>query len=61
MKPDVAKFVREKLDHDAKDIRLFELALTHASHSSDNYERLEFLGDRVLGYVIGRGAVRSPP
>ena len=28
--------------------------LLRSSHSSDNYERLEFLGDRVLGYVIAR-------
>jgi ribonuclease-3 len=44
--------VREKLGHEPKDVRLFELALTHASAGSDNYERLEFLGDRVLGHVI---------
>ena len=61
MKPDVAKFVREKLGYEAKDVRLFELALTHASHSSDNYERLEFLGDRVLGYVIGRALYERHP
>ena len=52
MKADVAKFVREKLGHEPKDLRLFELALTHASSGKDNYERLEFLGDRVLGHVI---------
>lgn len=31
---------------------LYVQALTHASFSSSNYERLEFLGDRVLGMVI---------
>ncbi len=31
---------------------LFERALTHGSQGADNYERLEFLGDRVLGLII---------
>jgi ribonuclease III len=31
---------------------LFERALTHGSEARANYERLEFLGDRVLGLVI---------
>jgi ribonuclease-3 len=37
------------------DKRLLKLALTHVSASStrpDSYERLEFLGDRVLGLVV---------
>jgi ribonuclease-3 len=54
VKADVAKFVRGKLGHEPKDVRLFELALTHSSARSENYERLEFLGDRVLGHVIAR-------
>lgn len=32
---------------------LFQMALTHGSASPRHYERLEFLGDRVLGLVIG--------
>ena len=52
MKTDVAAFVRDKLGHDPNDIRLFELALTHSSVGGGSYERLEFLGDRVLGMVI---------
>lgn len=31
---------------------LFQQALTHGSHGDDDYQRLEFLGDRVLGLVI---------
>jgi ribonuclease III len=31
---------------------LFQRALTHASFGGDQYERLEFLGDRVLGLAI---------
>ncbi|WP_315761244.1 ribonuclease III [Sphingomonas sp. Y38-1Y] len=30
----------------------FARALTHGSQAADNYERLEFLGDRVLGLTI---------
>ncbi|WP_265570361.1 ribonuclease III [Sphingomicrobium nitratireducens] len=37
------------------DPALFEQALTHGSRKGDeNYERLEFLGDRVLGLVVAR-------
>ena len=32
---------------------LLAQALTHRSHSADNYERLEFLGDGVLNCVVG--------
>jgi ribonuclease III len=35
-----------------KDMALYSLALTHGSHGTDSYQRLEFLGDRVLGLVI---------
>lgn len=31
---------------------LLERALTHRSHSADHYERLEFLGDGILNFVI---------
>ena len=31
---------------------LLTRALTHRSHGSDNYERLEFLGDSLLGFII---------
>ena len=32
--------------------KLLERALTHRSRSHENYERLEFLGDSVLGFVV---------
>lgn len=35
------------------DARLLRLALTHRSCGSPNNERLEFLGDAVLGLVVG--------
>jgi ribonuclease III len=61
MSGDLRAFVREKLGHDAGDIALFELALTHSSAGSTNYERLEFLGDRVLGMVIAHALYERYP
>ena len=54
MTREVADFVVTKLGHQPKDLALFERALTHSSLGRDSYERLEFLGDRVLGLVVGR-------
>jgi ribonuclease-3 len=34
------------------DLAAYERALTHGSQAAANYERLEFLGDRVLGLMI---------
>jgi len=58
---DVAAFIRDKLGHEPKDLALFELALTHASVTAQSYERLEFLGDRVLGLVIAAALYRRYP
>lgn len=54
MRGEIQAFVETKLGHRPKDLGLFELALTHSSAGALNYERLEFLGDRVLGMVIAR-------
>ena len=35
-----------------RDATLLARALTHRSHGNQNYERLEFLGDSILGFVI---------
>jgi ribonuclease III len=61
MSRDVPAFVRDKLGYEAKDISLFEFALTHSSTGSANYERLEFLGDRVLGMVIAHALYERYP
>jgi ribonuclease-3 len=45
-------WLAETLGRAAADQALFERALTHSSQSEENYERLEFLGDRVLGLVV---------
>ena len=61
MSANVAAFVREKLGHEPRDLTLFELALTHSSVGGDNYERLEFLGDRVLGDGHRQRPLRTLP
>jgi ribonuclease-3 len=59
---DVSAFVSEQLGHQPKNIELFELALTHKSiGGSEDYERLEFLGDRVLGHIIARALYERHP
>ncbi len=50
----ILAFVRETLGHDPRDAALFERAFSHSSAGRDSYERLEFLGDRVLGLVVAR-------
>ena len=49
---DLAGWVTATFGRAPDDLARFERALTHGSQSSDTYERLEFLGDRVLGLVI---------
>ena len=40
------------LEYSFSDVELLETALTHRSVGKHNYERLEFLGDSILGFVI---------
>jgi ribonuclease-3 len=54
VKAEVTEFVSAQLGHRPTASALFERALTHSSASRTSYERLEFLGDRVLGLVIAR-------
>jgi len=44
-------WLRDTLCYTPRDARLFETALTHRSAGSPNNERLEFLGDAVLGLI----------
>jgi len=44
-------WLRDTLGYTPRDARLFETALTHRSAGAPNNERLEFLGDAVLGLV----------
>ena len=52
------------LNYQFKSNRLLEEALTHSSarkSSKANNERLEFLGDRVLGLIIAEELLRLNP
>lgn len=53
-KPDVIDVIAERLGYRFNDANLLEQALTHGSSPKTpaNYERLEFLGDRVLGLIV---------
>ncbi len=44
-----------------KDLALLELALTHRSCGSNNNERLEFLGDAALNFIIGHAIYQRLP
>lgn len=50
-----------RLGVEFSDIALFEQALTHRSADSRNNERLEFLGDAVLGLVTAEALYRAFP
>ncbi len=54
--------LQEKIEYKFKDLVLLQTALTHSSTGeTKNYERLEFLGDRVLGLVIASLLFRRFP
>jgi ribonuclease-3 len=49
---DTAGWIEATLGQRPLDPALYERALTHSSRGEAHYERLEFLGDRVLGLVV---------
>ncbi|KKW92725.1 ribonuclease III [Sphingobium chungbukense] len=51
-KPDTEGWLRALIGRAPKDPAAFTQALTHGSANMVNYERLEFLGDRILGLLI---------
>jgi len=42
----------QEINYKFKNKELLDLAFTHSSYGAENNERLEFLGDRVLGLVM---------
>ena len=62
------KKLEKKINYKFKNIALLEEALTHSSYKINNtktkkknYERLEFLGDRVLGLILAEFFFKSFP
>ncbi len=55
---------QKNIGYSFKDIKLLELALTHSSYANENKlksnnERLEFLGDSVLGFVTAEYLIKN--
>ena len=49
------------LQYEFRNKDLLKKALTHKSYSENNNEKLEFLGDRVLGLVISKKLLEKYP
>jgi ribonuclease III len=59
-----SRALQERLGYAFRDLELFARALTHASAKDDDHpsnERLEFLGDAVLGLVVGHFLFHAYP
>ena len=54
-------WLKNSLNYQFNDVRLLELSLTHRSVAGANNERLEFLGDAVLDFVISEVVFRAHP
>lgn len=54
MDANIKKWLIDFLGHEPGDEALYQRALTHGSTGKPDYQRLEFLGDRVLGLVIAQ-------
>ena len=60
MKQDFDKLLRD-INYQFRDPDLLKKALTHSSAGKNNYERLEFLGDSILGWVIAEAIFQRFP
>ena len=62
---ELARWIEQALGHAPLALAPFERALTHASHADGqagaSYERLEFLGDRVLGLAMAEWLYETFP
>ena len=53
--------LQQRLGYQFENLQLLEQALTHKSYAKENNERLEFVGDAVLGYLVGSMLYRKYP
>ncbi len=54
--------LEKKINLKFKNIKLLERSLTHKSYNPDvNYEKLEFLGDRILGLTVSNKLLEMYP
>ncbi len=53
--------LEQHLGYCFEDQRQLQLALTHRSHGATNNERLEFLGDSILNFIIGEALFKRLP
>lgn len=60
MKPDL-KILERKLGYSFKNQLLLQKALTHRSMRFEHNERLEFLGDSILNFIIANALYRQFP
>lgn len=60
MVPEYSRFYKI-LGYAFKDCTILVRALTHRSKTKKNYERLEFLGDSILGFVIAEALYKKFP
>jgi ribonuclease-3 len=58
---DALDALQHRLGHRFRQPALLLRALTHRSYSADHYERLEFLGDAVLGLAVSTMLVERLP
>ena len=60
--PEKLNTLQKKINIKFKSINYLKKAITHKSYDSlNNYEKLEFLGDRVLGLVISKKLIELYP
>lgn len=50
-----------RIGHSFRDIALLELAMTHRSFGGQNNERLEFLGDSIVNFIIAEALYERFP